>query len=115
MSIGDLGELLIPLPPVDEQEQIVRRVEALFKLADAIDKRVRATTLGADKLTRPILAKAFRGDLVPTEAEIARREGRTYEPAWELLERIKSERQKEAASKNSARRQGGRKQTSPTR
>lgn len=37
-----------------------------------------------------ILAKAFRGELVPTEAELARREGRDYEPASALLERIKS-------------------------
>ena len=63
MSIGDLGELLIPLPPVDEQEQIVRRVEALFKLADMIEKRVEVATKRAEKLTEAILAKAFRGDL----------------------------------------------------
>jgi type I restriction enzyme S subunit len=39
-----------------------------------------------------ILAKAFRGELVPTEAELARREGRDYEPASALLERIRAER-----------------------
>jgi type I restriction enzyme S subunit len=37
---------------------------------------------------------AFRGELVPTEAELARREGREYEPASVLLERIKKEREK---------------------
>jgi hypothetical protein len=37
-------------------------------------------------------AKAFRGELVPTEAELARRGGRAYEPASVLLERIRSER-----------------------
>jgi len=39
-----------------------------------------------------VLAKAFRGELVPTEAELARREGREYEPASVLLERIRRER-----------------------
>jgi type I site-specific restriction endonuclease len=34
-------------------------------------------------------AKAFRGELVPTEAELARREGRAYEPASALLQRIR--------------------------
>ena len=34
----------------------------------------------------------FRGELVPTEAELARREGREYEPAGVLLERIRAER-----------------------
>ena len=75
--------------PLAEQHEIVRRVEALFRLADAIDKRVAAATARAEKLTQAILAKAFRGELVPTEAELARREGREYEPASVLLERIR--------------------------
>ena len=37
------------------------------------------------------LATAFRGELVPTEAELARREGREYEPASTLLERVRTE------------------------
>jgi type I restriction enzyme S subunit len=85
-----------PLPPLAEQLEIVRRVEALFKLADAIEKRVAAATARADKLTQAILAKTFRGELVPTEAELARREGRTYEPASALLERIQRERKLES-------------------
>ncbi len=67
-------------------------VEALFKLADAIEKRVAAATARANKLTQAILAKAFRGELVPTEAELARQEGRDYEPASVLLARIRAER-----------------------
>jgi type I restriction enzyme S subunit len=60
---------------------------------DAVKERVSAATARADKLTQSILAKAFRGELVPTEAELARREGREYEPASVLLERIKAERE----------------------
>jgi type I restriction enzyme S subunit len=86
------------LPPIEEQHEIVRRVEALFKLADKIEKRVEAATKRADKLTPAILAKAFRGELVPTEAELARQEGRDYEPASALLKRIKAEREKFAAT-----------------
>ena len=44
-----------------------------------------------DKLTQSVLAKAFRGELVPTEADLARRAGRSYEPASELLARIRSQ------------------------
>jgi type I restriction enzyme, S subunit len=84
-----LAGLDVPLPPLEEQKEIVRRVEALFKLADAIEKRVAAATARAEKLTQAILAKAFRGELVPTEAELARREGRSYEPASVLLARIR--------------------------
>ena len=42
-----------------------------------------------DRLMQSLLAKAFRGELVPTEAELAHRENRTYEPAIQLLERIR--------------------------
>jgi len=45
----------------------------MIKLADSIEKRVEAGTKRAGKLTQAILAKAFRGELVPTEAELARR------------------------------------------
>jgi type I restriction enzyme S subunit len=83
----------IPLPPITEQHEIVRRVEAMFKLADAVEKRVAAATARAEKLTQAILAKAFRGELVPTEAELAHRERRSYEPASKLLARIKSDKE----------------------
>jgi type I restriction enzyme, S subunit len=43
-------------------------------------------------------AQAFRGELVPTEAELARREGRSYEPASTLLARIRAERESSAGS-----------------
>ncbi|WP_054864303.1 hypothetical protein [Methanosarcina barkeri] len=45
-----------------------------------------------EKLRQSILEKAFSGQLVETEAEIARREGRDYETAEVLLERIKAEK-----------------------
>jgi len=92
-----LRSILFPLPPIEEQHEIVRRVETLFKLAETIEKRVEAATKRADKLTQAILAKAFRGELVPTEAELARREGRAYEPASALLEHIRSRREGKSA------------------
>lgn len=41
-----------------------------------------------DRLTQAILATAFRGELVPTEAELARREGRGYKPALRVSDRV---------------------------
>jgi type I restriction enzyme S subunit len=87
-----IGEYTFGFPPLAEQREIVRRVEALFKLADTIETRLKAATKRAEKMTQAILTKAFRGELVPTEAELARREGRRYESASVLLERIRSER-----------------------
>jgi type I restriction enzyme S subunit len=85
-----VAEYTFGFPPPAEQIEIVRRVEALFKLADAIEKRVSGSTERAEKLTQAILAKAFRGELVPTEAELARREGRSYESAAALLDRLRA-------------------------
>jgi len=92
ISQPQISHLSLPVPPISEQQEIVRRVEALFKLADVIEKRVAAATVRAERLTQSILAKAFRGELVPTEAELSRSEGRSYEPASTLLAKIEAQR-----------------------
>ena len=99
-------ELPFVLPPLAEQSEIVRRVDALFALADKIEARVAAATARVEKITQAILAKAFRGELVPTEAELARQGGRDYEAASVLLERIRTER--EAAGNEKPRRKSPR-------
>ena len=73
LSLGIIKQWRINLPPLAEQHEIVGRVEALFTLADTIEQRVAAATARADRVTQAILAKAFRGDLVPTDVELARR------------------------------------------
>lgn len=88
INIEDLKRLPLPIPSLEEQAEIVRRVDALFALADAIEAKLASATARADALTQSILAKAFRGELVETEASLARREDRPYEPATVLLERI---------------------------
>jgi len=66
-----LGAFEVPFCPLAEQQEIVRRVEALFALADQIEVRCTRTKAHADNLTQSALAKAFRGELVPTETELA--------------------------------------------
>lgn len=92
VNVEDFRRLPLPIPPHREQAEIVRRVDGLFALADKIEARVSAATARVEKITQAILAKAFRGELVPTEAELARQEGRDYEPAAVLLDRIRAER-----------------------
>lgn len=105
LNVKDIRNFPIPVAPLTEQTEIVRRVEILFKLADSIERSVEKATKRADKLTQAILAKAFRGELIPTEAEIARREGREYESASELLARIKADRDELAKMSGGARAQ----------
>lgn len=80
----DISPLVIPLPPLAEQTEIVRRVEQLFAFADQLEARVKAAQVRIDRLTQSILAKAFRGELVPQDPN--------DEPASVLLERIKAQR-----------------------
>ncbi len=112
LNLDNIRKMVVGIPPLEEQREIVRCVEALFKLADAIEKRVEAARVRPDKLTQSILAKAFRGELVPTEAELARQEGRDYEPASVLLERIRVERAT-AGEKSKTRRRPKREPTRP--
>ena len=72
--------LPIPMPPEKEQTEIVRRVEALFALADRIEARCAAARAQAQRLSPLVLAKAFRGELVPQDPN--------DEPASALLARI---------------------------
>ena len=72
--------------------EIVRRVGALFKKADEIEGRYKKVKAFVDKLTQSILAKAFRGELVPQDP--------TDEPASKLLERIRSERVDKTATRS---------------
>lgn len=88
----------VPIAPVAEQREIVRRVESLLTVADMIEARYPKAQSQVAKLTQSILAKAFRGELVPTEAELARREGRAYEPASVLLERVRREQENSPVS-----------------
>lgn len=52
-----------PLPPIEEQTEIVRRVEQLFAYADTIEKQVQNALECVNNLTQSILAKAFSGEL----------------------------------------------------
>jgi type I restriction enzyme S subunit len=90
LNLEILRSLPVPVPPIDTQREILRRVDNLLGSAELVAQRVRATADQRDRLTNAILAKAFRGELVPTEAELARQQGRDFEPASVLLERIRA-------------------------
>jgi type I restriction enzyme S subunit len=72
--------LKIPVPPLSEQVSIVRQLEGINARADRFEtEAARASTL-LDRLESAILAKAFRGELVPQDPN--------DEPASVLLKRV---------------------------
>ncbi|EGX8051142.1 restriction endonuclease subunit S [Salmonella enterica] len=97
----ELASLEIPLPPLPEQHEIVRRVEQLFAYADTIEKQVNNALTRVNSLTQSILAKAFRGELTA--------QWRAENPdlisgensAAALLEKIKAERAASGGKKTS--------------
>ncbi len=102
LSGKDLKATIIPLPPLEEQKEIVRQVDALFALAYKLETQYQNAKEKVGKLSQSVLAKAFRGELVITEAELAEKEGRGFETAEKLLKRIKAEKAKmELELKNS--------------
>ncbi|MFV1873183.1 MAG: restriction endonuclease subunit S [Oleiphilus sp.] len=63
LHLRDMRVLAIPFAPIEEQTEIVRRVEQLFVHADKIEQQVQQAQERVNKLTQSILAKAFRGEL----------------------------------------------------
>ena len=87
-----LSTIRVRYPPMAEQRSIVAAIELHFsRLAAAVAllERVKANLKRA---RASVLKAAVGGRLVPTEAALARAEGRDYEPASVLLKRILAER-----------------------
>lgn len=103
-----IESMRINLPALEEQEEIVRRVDQLFAFADQIEQQVANAQAHVDKLTQSILAKAFRGELTAEwRAENSELIGGEHSAAA-LLERIRAEKAKQTPART---RRGGRKAT----
>jgi len=100
LGLDDIRSLAIPLPSLEEQHEIVRRVEQLFAYADTIEKQVNNALTRVNSLTQSILAKAFRGELTAQwraeNPELISGEN----SAAALLEKIKAERAASGGKKN---------------
>ncbi len=94
ISQGVISDLTVPLPPSGEQTRIVSALDSYFTRLDAAEQALKRVQTNLKRYRASVLKAAVEGRLVPTEAELARREGREYEPAEKLLERILVERRK---------------------
>ena len=92
ISLTQCREALIPCPSLEEQHEIVRRVEQLFAYADTIEKQVNNALARVNNLTQSILAKAFRGELTAQWRAETPDLISGENSAAALLEKIKAER-----------------------
>ncbi len=89
-----------PLLPLPEQHRIVAAIETQFTRLDAGVAALRRVQANLRRYRAAVLKAACEGKLVPTEAELARTEGRDYEPAAVLLERILAARREKWVQEN---------------
>ncbi|MDP1774468.1 MAG: restriction endonuclease subunit S [Methylobacter sp.] len=76
-----VAQMPIPLPPLQEQTQIVLEIERRLSIADEVEQQINTNLKRAERLRQSILKKAFSGRLVPQDSN--------DEPADMLLEKIK--------------------------
>jgi type I restriction enzyme S subunit len=80
------------LPPLDEQQRIVAEIEKQFTRLDAGVTSLKRVQTALKRYRASVLKAACEGRLVRTEAELARKENRSYETGEQLLQRILEER-----------------------
>jgi type I restriction enzyme S subunit len=99
---GTAGQLRVPtrfmedhvlaLPPVSEQQRAVGAIESYLTKLDAAVVALDRVRANLKRYRASVLKAAVEGRLVPTEAELARKEGRDFEHASLLLDHILAER-----------------------
>ncbi|MDE2942176.1 MAG: restriction endonuclease subunit S, partial [Chloroflexota bacterium] len=89
---NDLRSHTVPLAPLAEQHRIVAEIEKQFTRLDASVAAMKRVHANLRRYRASVLKAACEGRLVPIEAELALAEGRDYEHASVLLERILAER-----------------------
>ncbi|HNA86293.1 MAG TPA: restriction endonuclease subunit S [Nitrospira sp.] len=78
----------IPLAPLDQQKRIVAEIEKQFSRLDEAVANLKRVKANLKRYKAAVLKAAVEGRLVETDAELARREGRSYETGAQLLQRI---------------------------
>jgi type I restriction enzyme, S subunit len=82
LNLADLAKTPVAVPPLEEQAEIVGRVQHFFRIADALERRVATAAELIEVMTPRLLTKAFRGELVEQNPE--------DEPATAILERAQA-------------------------
>ncbi len=89
-TTGYIVDILM-IPQLEEQQEIVSRVEKLFTLADALEAKYKKAIQRVEKIEQSVLAKAFRGELADPDPN--------DEPAAVLLKRLHEEKAKLESTK----------------
>jgi type I restriction enzyme S subunit len=99
ISQGVVRSLMVPVMPLGAQHEIVAEIEKQFSRLDEAVANLQRVKANLKRYKASVLKDAVEGRLVPTEAELARREGRTFETGEQLLQRILEDRKASSKGK----------------
>jgi type I restriction enzyme, S subunit len=91
INAGVIERLRLPIPDLDTQDRAIRLIDKALAWIDRLASKATSARKLIDHLDDAILAKAFRGQLVPQDPN--------DEPASGLLERIRAEREAKSSTK----------------
>jgi type I restriction enzyme, S subunit len=100
LSSRTISDIPLPDPPLDEQQRIVAEIEKQFTRLDAGVGSLKRVQTELKHYRASVLKAACEGRLVPTEAELARKENRSYETGEQLLQRILKDRREKWSGKD---------------
>ena len=88
LSRDDYNAVEVSVAPPELQDEIVAEIEKQFSRLDEAVANLQRVKANLKRYKASVLKDAIEGRLVPTEAELARREGRSFETGEQLLQRV---------------------------
>ena len=88
LSRDDYNAVVVSVAPPEQQDEIVAEIEKQFSRLDEAVANLKRVKANLKRYKASVLKDAVEGRLVPTEAELARSDGRSFEPGEQLLQRI---------------------------
>lgn len=88
LALYKIGDLVIPIPPLKEQQRIVYRIESLFEKLDRAKELIEEARDGFANRRKSILVKAFSGELTKEW----RKNNSYYNSVEEIYDKIQEKR-----------------------
>lgn len=95
LPLSRVKQMRVPVPQLVEQQERVREIEKQFSRLDEAIINLKRTEANLKHYRTAVLKAAVEGRLVPTEAELAADEDRTFESGAQLLDRILESRRRQ--------------------
>ena len=100
LSRDDYNALTVAIAPIEEQRKIVAEFEKQFSRLDEAVANLKRVKANLKRYKAAVLKAAVEGRLVPTEAELARKAGRSFETGALLLSQLLENRKRDWSGRN---------------